>query len=122
MPIKTSDLGLPENLEKLNFVVGKIIGKRRIHFIAEKCFHGTLSPAAYSPTTDANQCFEATPLCEIRISFGHPAQINGKCYRAKIYGADYFSSMGFVSELIARCIALVYSVYGNEVPDEVFTS
>lgn len=109
MAIKTVDLGLPENLEKLNYLVGKIAGKD-VEFHDSGCKENkNYGYPYYSPATNATQCLEATPKCEITV-------YGDNTWGAAIEGKPFLVN-SFQSELLARCIALVYGVYGDEVPE-----
>lgn len=125
--MKTIELGKPENLEKLNFLVGKIMG-RNVHIDRDgECFeegadeHGEWVNR-YHPSTNVMQCFDATPLCDIHLAFG---VIDNKVYYAtKIATKEQNKYLwaNSESELIARCLALIYSKYGEEVQDELFNA
>lgn len=127
--MKTTDLGESENLKKLNYLVAKITGHGEIRY-----FHG--SPRIYdvlnerngdySPTTNAEQCLAATPYCNVN-GIHNISPYSMKSWRAIMHCKKSFEMHDpFVchadadTELIARCLALVYSVYGEEVDDKEF--
>lgn len=114
MPIKTQDLGRPENLERLNWLVGKINGKR-IDYIGMigHVWVENKGYELYSPTTNAAQCLEATPRMDISCAPDNKFVVSHE-------SMEFENPVAHESELIARCLALVYSVHGEEVPDEAW--
>lgn len=117
----TIDLGNPENLKKLDYLVGKItdvplsIIDGDVFRMDKVEFDRGLFPVKYSPTTNVAQCFEATKN-GFNIWWDHtndPRDGGLVCFVA----IGKSESMVHESELIARCLALVYSAYLNEVPD-----
>lgn len=122
--MKTTDLGLPENLEKLNYVVGKICGlnvfiyKEPKKHICKLCsWSWDIDCVNYSPAVNASQCLEATPKCIVTNRAGMYLAVIGEWGEGNIEGKKL---MAYETELIARCLALVYSEYGDNVPDSVF--
>lgn len=121
MSIKTVNLGLPENLERLDFLVGKLTGKHVVWLKGmnvvrlAKGWDRQEIGDNYSPTTNAQQCLDATPLMDISVA---GRDINGKTrWLACHYYSHLKNPQEGDTELIARCLALVYSVYGDEVPE-----
>ncbi len=136
MGIRTVDLGLPENFERLDYLVGKIAGKNVVWLKGMNVVRLAISwdrqelGDRYSPTTDAQQCLEATPRCSIIYSYKIIDISDSERKFIDKYKAAIFSvkavkgNVEYIygsSELIARCLALVYSVYGDEVPESEFT-
>jgi len=116
MLIKTVDLGLPENLEKLNYLVGKIAGKEiefdsygRVHEV----LNGGYDNRRYSPHSNPFQCLEATPRMDISCAPDNKFVVSHE-------RMEFENPVTHESELIARCLALVFSVHGEEVADEAW--
>lgn len=118
--MKITELGKPENLEKLNFMVAKICNIETYslgnhHFKSKFLDNFSGESKRYHPTTNAKQCLEATPYCDVSCERSLNPDIK-TVWAAKIvnYENPYWAEGE--TELIARCLALVYSVCGEDVP------
>lgn len=118
--MKTTELFAIENRELFHNVVAFILKKSTTVLDGVVWTTNNNGLVRYSPTTNPTQCFEATPFCEVtpvflrdKVAYGYSCgMVEKPIKQADRYVEDE-------SELVARCMALVYFYFKEDVPDNL---